>query len=132
MSLINNIQNALNERLSDIVNLPQIFWPNIANEPQKGVDWIRPTLIPANSQLSTLNNYDMHQGIYQIDIYTGLKKGTAPLFLLADAIRDDFKSVKSLTSGDDIIHLQAISISQAQRVESWWSCFVQINYLCFN
>lgn len=132
MSLINNIQNALNNYLSGIAGLPTIYYPNVSKEPIQGTEFLRPTLLPANSELFTVNNENRHIGIYQIDIFTDLKKGTAPLWLIADAIRDGFKTIKSVSSGGDTVFIQEISISQAQRIESWWSCFVQINYLCFN
>lgn len=132
MSLINNIQNALNLRLSVVPGVPVIYYPNVENTPAQGTDFVRPTLLPANSILYTLNNENMHQGIYQIDIFTSIKKGTAPLWNIADSIRDNFKLIHSLTSGGDTIHVQSISFSQAQRVESYWTCYVQVNYICFN
>lgn len=132
MSLINNIQNALNVRLSNVSGLPTVFYPNVENTPVQGVSFVRPTLLPADSSLHTLSDVNMHRGIYQIDVFTPLKKGTSVLWLIADSIRDDFKAVKSLTSGGDIVHIQSISFSQAQRVESFWTCYVQINYITFN
>ena len=132
MSLINNIQNALNTQLATVSGLPTVYYPNVENTPSQGTSWVRPTLLPANSVLYTLNNANMHQGIYQVDIFTQIKKGTAPLWLIADSIRDNFNAVNGITSGADTVHIQEISISQAQRIESWWSCYVQINYICFN
>ncbi len=132
MSLINNIQNAFNTHLSGVSGIPTVYYPNVDKVPVQGANYIRPSLIPANSDLFTIGNENRHQGIYQIDIFTELKKGTAPLLLIADSIRDSFNSIKSITSESDTIHIQEISIGPAQRVESWWSCYVQINYICFN
>lgn len=132
MSLINNIQNALNEELSGISGLPTIYYPNTEKIPTQGVNWVRPTLLPANSETYTLNNQNKHQGIYQVDIFTALNQGTSALWLLADNVRDTFNTMSSIISNKDTIHIQAISISKAQRIESWWSCYVQINYICFN
>lgn len=129
MSVFNNIQNALNTQLASLSGLPVIYYPNMQNEPIQGTPYIRPTLLPARSELLTLNNEDMHQGLYQIDIYTQLKKGTAPILLLADIIRDGFRR-QSLTSSGTVVHIQNISISPTQRVESWWHCYVEVNYLC--
>jgi hypothetical protein len=129
MSVFNNIQNALNAKLASLSGLPAIFYQNIQNEPAQGTSYIRPTLLPARSTLLTLNNEDMHQGLYQIDIYTQLKKGTAPILLLADIIRDGFKR-QSLVSSSTVVHVQNISISPIQRIESWCHCYVEVNYLC--
>lgn len=132
MGIFNNIQNALNTRLSTMPGLPEIFWPNTEGEPQRDTDWMRTTLLPANSDLFTIANENQHQGIYQIDLYTKLKEGTSPILSLADTIRTHFKQSPSLTSGGDTIHIQAISISSPRRDDAWWSCYVQINYLAFN
>ena len=128
---MNNIQNALNTQLATVSGLPAVAWPNTAYVPTNGTSYVRPTLLPARSDLYTLNNENRHQGIYQVDIFVAPEKGTATLWLLADAIRDNFNAVKSVVS-TDTVHIQEISMSQAQRVESWWHCYVQINYICFN
>lgn len=132
MSTINNIQNALNYQLSTVAGIPAIYFPNVEKTPAQGTNWVRPTLLPANSTLYTMNDGNEHKGIYQVDIFTQIKKGTAPLWLIADAIRDNFKAVKTVTSNGLDVQIQEISFSQAQRIESWWSCYVQINYLTFS
>lgn len=132
MSLINNIQNALNTQLNTVVGLPTVAWPNVKYTPAQGTSYVRPTLLPARGELFTLNNEHMHKGIYQIDIFTQLKKGTAPLWLIADSIRDNFNAVKSVTSSSDVIHIQEINFSEARQVEGFWNCYVEINYICFN
>lgn len=129
MGVFNNIQNALHNRLSTVTGLPTVFYPNESKEPSHGTNYVKPTWLPARSQLYTLNNENYHQGIFQVDIYTQLKKGTAPLLLIADAIKEHFDN-QSLTSSSTVVHIQEISISQARRVESWWNCYVEINYIC--
>lgn len=129
MSVYNDIQNALNAKLASLSGLPTIYYPNHENTPAQGTSYLRPTLLPARSELLTLNDGNMHLGIYQVDIFMQLKKGSAPILLIADAIRDGFNRQR-LTSGTTITHIQQISISPAQRIESWWHCYVEVNYLC--
>lgn len=131
MSLNNNIQNALTSQLANIVGLPPIAYSNVEFNPVQGSSYIRPTLIPAKSVIYSLTQ-GKHMGIYQVDIFTQVDKGSAPLFLIADSIRDAFKANLSLVSGGDTIFIQEVGISKAQRVDGWWTCFVEVNYLCFN
>ncbi len=131
-NLINNIQNAFNNELNDVPLIPEIAFPNVKYVPRQSVDYARPTLLPAKGSLATLQYQSVHEGIYQVDIYTQLDKGTAPLLTIADAIRNYFILNNVLVSGGDTVHVQEISMSQAQRIESWWSCYVQITYICFN
>jgi len=129
MGVFNDIQNALNTKLNSISgSLPAIFWPNTQKEPTKNVDYIRPTLLPASTELYTLNAGDYHQGIYQVDIFVQLNKGTSAALVIADQIRTLFRR-QSLVSGTTIVHTQNISMSQAQRDEGWWHVFVEVNYL---
>ncbi len=129
MSVFNDIQNILNTKLNTLGSLPTIYWPNDQNQPTQNISWLRPTLLPAASELYTLNNENYHQGIYQIDIFVPLKAGTSVALLIADTIRAGFNR-QSLTANGTIVHVQRISISQSQREESWWHCYVEVNYLC--
>lgn len=129
--IFDNIQNALNAHLATMTDIPEIFWPNTEKEPSRNQEWLRVSWMPANTDLFTLNNEDEHLGFYQVDIYTKLKEGTEPLLTLAGRIRAHFKG-RSLTSGGDVIHIQAINPSPPRRDDAWWSCYLQINYQAFN
>jgi hypothetical protein len=131
MSVNNNIQNALTQQLASVTSIPTIVYQNINYDPQATISYVRPTTLPAKSSLYGLDVIK-EMGIYQVDIYTQVNKGTAPLLLLADSIRDKFISQRRLTSGTDVVFVQEVSISKAQQIEGWWSCFVEINYICFN
>lgn len=134
MGIFNDIQNALNNKLSSIPLIPKIFYSNVDTDdnraiPTHGIPYLRPTLMPANSTVASLDGKDYHRGIYQIDIYTQLKKGSAPILIIADQIRTAFKNA-DLVSNSNIIHITSISISNQRRDESFWTCHVQINYFC--
>ncbi len=127
MGVLNDIQNALNTKLDSLSGLPTIYWQNTSKEPIQGTNFIRATLLPAAGRLLTLNNENEHIGIYQVDIFTKINNGTSQALLLADIIREGFLR-QSLITNTTIVHIQNISMSQAQRDESWWHMFVEINY----
>lgn len=134
MGIFNDIQNALNTKLSSIPLIPKIFYSNVDTDdnrsiPVQGVTYIRPTLLPASSTAASLDGKDYHRGVYQIDIYTQLKKGSAPILAVADQIRTAFKNA-DLVSNSNIIHITSISVSNQRRDESFWTCYVEINYFC--
>lgn len=132
MTMINDIQNALNSRLNGVTGLPTVAWPNVEFTPTQGTNYVRPTLLPASNVLNALDGDEECKGIYQIDVYTQLKKGTSPLWTIADAIRDHFKNSNSITSGSQVVHIQQVSVSQADRQEGFWHCFVAVTYLAYN
>lgn len=129
MSVFNSINNALNSKLANIVSLPTIYWPNVVEEPTQGTSWLRPTFLPGNSSLAILDHESLHTGLYQVDIFTELKKGTYDVLNIADSIRDAY-SGQILTNGDIIVYINEVSISGPRRVDSWYNCFVSITYSC--
>jgi hypothetical protein len=129
MGVFNNIQNALNVKLNSLSGIPTIYWPNTQNEPTAGTNWLRPTLLPAASRPETLTNGNYHSGIYQVDIYTSLKKGTSEAFLIADTIREGFNRQRLANNGT-IVNIVNVSVSTARRDEGWWNVFVEISYIC--
>ena len=128
----NNIQNALNNGLNSVSGLSNIIWPSMDYLPVSGVDFIRPTLMPAKSVLFDLAHRSEHKGIYQVDLFTSVNSGTATILQRADSIRNYFTSTVSFTSGGDTIYIQAISINTPKRADSWFMVSVQIDYLCYN
>lgn len=129
MGVFNNIQNALHTKLAAVSGLPTIYYPNDNNEPVRGTNFVRPTLIPAASQLYTINNENYHSGIFQVDIFVKLNNGTSQALLLADSIREAFNK-QVLTASGTRVFIQHISMSRAERDEAWWHVFLEINYIC--
>jgi len=84
------------------------------------------------AKLSMLNGTQMHTGIYQIDIYIPLEKGTSALLTLLDSIESIFAASKTMTSGTDTIFVQAISRGPSTRQESWYVGILEVNYLCYS
>lgn len=129
MGVFSDIHNALNTQLASISGLPDIYFPNSSKEPSQGTAYLRPTLLPAISEIYTLSNENSHQGLYQIDIFVPLKAGIAAANNYADIIRESFNRAR-LKTNNTIVQIQQISISQNQRIESWWSCYVEVGYFC--
>lgn len=128
MAIFTNIQIALDSRLNTLTDKPDIAWPNVKYRPSKGTAFLRPTLLPAASSRYTLNNGDMHQGIYQVDIFVPLDVGLATVLDYADDIRSHFRD-QTLTAGGDKIYINYVSLGNYERVDSWFRVIVEINYM---
>jgi hypothetical protein len=129
MGVFTNIEAALNTRLATLSPSMPIAWPNIHYTPVENTAFIRPTLLPISTDLNTFSGSEKHIGIYQIDIFVPLEKGISALDTLLDSIQDLFKSNKVITA-TDVVWVQAVGRGRAQRQESWYVSFVEINYLC--
>lgn len=129
MGVNNNITNALNTELASINNLPVIYLPNNSKERNQNVDYIRPTVMPARTRDYTLADEHYWSGIYQIDVYTNLKKGSAPAQLIADAISEHFDRITINRNGVQV-NTDIASLSVAQVMENKWHLYVEVPYWC--
>jgi hypothetical protein len=123
-----NIQKALDQRLNSLSGLPDVAWMNVEYEPTRGTEYLRPTLLPAESTKEEFGGKDRHIGIYQIDIFEPLDNGPKDALEMADDIREHFDD-QILTESSQKIYIENISLLPPQRVESWYVLSVEINYL---
>lgn len=127
-----NIQIALDTRLSQLEsNILQIAWPNVNYNPTVTQIFLRPSLIPGSTELYTLANQHKYIGIYQIDIYVPLNRGTHTLNDYADQILDLFNADKTLVANGTTVFIQAITPLRMQREENHFSGGIEISYICY-
>ena len=131
MNTFTNIQAALETKLSTIPNLPPVAWPNKDFKPKHLETYIRPTLLVGASELYTLNNESQYSGIYQIDVYTQLDKGSKVLNQWLDTFKDAFYR-QTLTSNGVRVFIQEISYGQTSRQDAWYAGFIEINFICYD
>ncbi len=131
MGVFTNIETALHTRLATLSGSPAVAWPNTHYVPTENTSFIRPTILPTNTNLECLSGSEIHKGIYQIDVFVPLEKGVSALNTLLDSIESLFKSNKTMTA-TDVVFVQSIARGRAQRQESWYVSFLEVNYLCYS
>ena len=131
MGVFTNIEAALHTRLATLSCLPAVQWPNVHYKPVENTTFLRPTVLSAATKLDTIAGMEEHKGIYQIDVFVPLEKGVSALNTLLDSIESLFKSNKVLTA-TDVVWVQAVGRGRAQRQESWYVGFIEVNYLCYS
>lgn len=132
MGVFSNIQRSLDTHLNLLVNRPYVAWPNTKFTPVGDSSYIRPTLLPANSSLATLNDNHRNPGIYQVDIFVPLEKGLNSALTLADDIKAHFETSRQLTAGTDTVFIQNVSLGQLERQDAWFRVYIEINYICYS
>lgn len=130
MGIFSNIENALNTRLATVPALPTVQWPNTKYQPIENTSFIRPSVLPASTNLETLNGGEAFGGIYQVDVFAPSEKGVNNINKILDDIADTFRSNKSLVVDTTTVYIQAISKGIAEREEAWFHSFIQINFIC--
>lgn len=132
MGVFTNIETALHTRLATLSGLPAVAWPNVAFVPTENTQFLRPTMLIDATKLHTLAGGEQHGGIYQIDVYVPLEKGSSALLTLLDSIESLFKSNKTMTAGSDTVFIQAVSRGPSTRQESWYVGILEVNYICYS
>lgn len=132
MGVFSNIQRALDTHLNTLANRPYIAWPNTKFSPTENAAYIRPTVIPANSTLQTLNDVHRNPGIYQVDVFVPLEKGLNSALSLVDEIKAHFEEDRTLVAGSDTVMIQNIGLGQLERQDAWFRVYLEINYICYS
>ena len=108
----NDIQAALDSRLSSYTGDYQVAWPNTNFEPEAGQTFLSPSFIPAETVQASLGSdgKDNTTGIYQIDVVypAGSGRSTVP-----DGLADHFKRGTVLSYNGVNVRIRSVSISPA-------------------
>jgi hypothetical protein len=135
MSAFNDISVALNQRLDAYAtaNSRDVAFENIKHEPTEGSLYLRPTVLPADTEAAGIgsNGKEHHQGIFQIDVFAPIDDPKATALNEADSIADYFTQELTLTYNGINVRLREISMGTASRESAWFMVPVLIDYYSF-
>ena len=136
MSVFLDISAALDGRLDTLSGSPSIAWENDAFKPVNGTLYLKPELLPADSEASTIGTSaaggnDENIGIYLINVFAPVDEGKNEAYVMADSIADHFKPVTELTYNGRTVRCMAASIAPAIKDGDRWQVPVRIRYLSF-
>ena len=131
MSLFADTRIALESHLNTLPNKPPIAWENSPYSPSENTAFLAAYLIPSPSNIADLQWLQENRGIFQVDIFVPLEKGTGKLNTLADDICDHFKA-QVLEQNDAIIEIGACSFRYVGGEGTWYKGIIEIGYLCYS
>jgi hypothetical protein len=117
------------EKLSELPNLPKVYWENTVLTTVNNEVHLRPKIIPINSQLLDFDRRQSNGGLFSVGIYVPLNKGEKQLMALMDKIYQLFNETLSLSGGEYIVDLLAISRSGIRRDENFCMANIDIEYV---
>lgn len=125
------LDTATNE-LSIALSIP-VAWDNVRYNPVDGQPFLRPTLLPAETEAIAISNTaeDEHTGIYQIDIFQPFNAGKKDVIDMADSIADKFKRNTNLAYNSINVRVRNVSIGALRIEGSWASISVEVSYRSF-
>lgn len=132
MSSFLNIQTALENKLATSVAGLPIAAENTKYVPTLGTAWCRSNIVANTTQLVHLDSlYQEITGIYQIDLFYPINKGSGPALTKADVICSAFKATSYLTKNNDKIYIKNINRRPAVKIEdAWYMVAIEVNFFC--
>lgn len=135
MSAFNDINVALNQRMQAYAtaNSKPVAYENVNYKPVVGTLYLRATVLPADTVQAGLGTtgQDLHEGIYQVDVFAPIDKPKAVALAEADAIADYFARGLTLSFNGVNVRVRTASIGSGRREENWYILPVFIDYLSF-
>ena len=131
MTQFANTRKALETWLNTMSDKPPIAWENVDFKPTENTTFIQPFLLPSPSVLADVNWLQEDRGIFQVDVYVPLGRGTAALNELVDTICNHFKA-QTLTAGEAVVEIRPCSYRYVGREDAWYKGIIEINYLCYS
>lgn len=135
MSAFNDISVALNQRLQAYAtaNSKPVAWENSGYVPTTGTLFLRPTVLPIETVQAGLgtNGQELHEGIYQVDVFAPTDQPKAKALAIADAIADYYARGLVLTYNGVKVRIGTASIGAGNRENSWYQLPISIDYHSF-
>lgn len=131
MAAFKDIKIALDSYL-DSMGSDVIAWEGVRFSPMSAGLYLRPTVLPAVSNVAALNRTQEHNGIYQIDIIADRDTDIDTIFDKADEIRQHFLAVNSLTENTTSIFLRSITQLVLDDDEAYLYLPVQITWSSYS
>ena len=132
MTVFFDISAALDGNLNSMSSLPPVAWTNEQYTPTQGTLYLRPTLLPADSNAATIGDgTDINIGIYQIDIFSPADEGKNEIMLMSDTIAEQFKRDTVLTYNSRNITIRRTSQRYVGNFGGWLHFAVDVEYYSF-
>lgn len=132
MSILLDINSALENRLSTLSSVPPIAWPNVSYEPDPTTLYLRPNNLPIDPVRIGMGDADpvVRGGIFQVDVFAPRNGGQGDALVQADAIRDHFATGLELLTATDShkLRIGTVTIEVGVSVGSHFAIPVLINY----
>ncbi len=117
----------------DVVAPIPVGWENVSFTPDTSKSHFRVNFIPANSVATARFKSAMvrETGIYQIDVYTPLDRGTITNDTLVGALRVYFKRGTSLTTVNDtpVYIAETPRVSQSRREGPFYRSTIEVEWV---
>lgn len=133
MTGLDEIESALNQRLTMLQGLPDVAWPNMPFKPTMGSPYFRPSLIPGEPIQAGVGTDAMNEqtGIYQVTVFVPAGTGTQQLRGICKELEAHFKRGIELTYGAVAVKIRKSFRGPNMQEPDWLSCPFSIAFYAY-
>lgn len=121
------IRAGLRQRLSEVSGIPAVrYWARQNRDftkPDQSIAWLREAFVPQTNAAASVSGEARlirHNGVYSIDLFFPLGKGTNEADTLCDAIISRFAPGSSYVYEGQVIRIKSAYAGPAQPQEQLW------------
>lgn len=133
-SIYTDIRSALENRLNDIVGIPEILWENTTRNPDTTSSYVMPMLISSRREPAVrgTNPQQLYTGVYRITC--GVPVGTGPSAAddLADTIINNFEATTDLTYNGKTISIRRTERSAGVKEDAHYEVTVFVFWYIYD
>lgn len=118
------INNSFSQRLSNLWAETPIAWDNAIYNPTTDTSWVRATLVPSYTENNALATSVIHYGIFWVQIFVSLNKGTSEAYRLASMLEPLFSNVEF----DEVVCYAAETSRTGDEGNGWYQLNVRANF----
>lgn len=128
------IEQLLVAQVQTVTNLPEWQKENVRYTTKNGQPFIRSTLLPAQPQIISLgvNGTTKHQGLFQIDCFSGQDIGSGVSVALADRIITAFNKGTTLEIDGVQVLIELSYRQSAYQMASFYGVPVIVQWSCYH
>ena len=127
------IRELFETKLANTMGVPDIAWENVKYEPQTGVPYVKPTLVPTIRRPSCVgrDQQQYYQGIFIVQCFVPVNKGPSASDSLAQLITEEFEASNTITNGTTSIQIREASQAQGITEGAWHKTIVSISWYTY-
>lgn len=110
-----------------------IAWANTHFQPTLGSPWVRANLIPAQTRQGSIgeDGTDLHQGIFQVDVFYPSNSGDGAAFALADDILEHFSRGTVLIADGIRVRMETSNPTTPNSEPDWYHVPVELRWFSY-
>ena len=131
--IYDDIRAALEVKLSQIPDIPDIAYENVTYQPTTGTPFVKPKFVPVSRKPAVrgTNPQQLYKGVFRVSCFTPEGKGPAEADELANKVLDVFDATKDINLGATTVCIDYADRDSGFTDSPWYYVTVNIGWFIY-